>query len=118
MTHSLTPTRKPEERRGAPRKEMTVLCTTSFRVNDSERRAILLDLSLCGARFGSASAAGTYTFSPDQTIDFDIMTPFGIASVTGKVVWSSSDDVLYTWGVQFTAEPPVDRAPMNVLLAA
>jgi hypothetical protein len=97
---------------------MTVLCTSAFHINQQERRAILLDLSEGGARFGSAAAAGTFTFSPGQSLDFELLTPYGMATLSGRVVWASADSVLYTWGVQFTGDVPVDRNPMRELLAA
>ena len=106
------------ERRAAARREVTVLCTTAFRLNDEEKRAILLDVSRTGARFGTASAAGTLTLGRDQVLDFDLVTPFGFTTCRGKVVWADSDDVLYTWGVQFVEEPEVDSDPLRCLLAS
>lgn len=105
------------ERREALRREVTVLCTTSFRINDQEKRAILLDVSLTGARFGTASAVGTPSLIRDQMIDYDLVTPFGITSCRGRVVWTSSDDVLYTWGVEFTEQPELSNEPMRCLLS-
>jgi hypothetical protein len=99
------------------RREMSVLCTASFELNDGPRRAILLDLSDQGARFGSASAIGTLTFTPGQVSDFELHTPFGMASVQGKVVWTLADEVLYTWGVKFTQTPQLSHDPLRCLLA-
>ncbi|MBD3242456.1 MAG: hypothetical protein GF331_17840 [Chitinivibrionales bacterium] len=104
------------ERRDAPRRELTVLCTTSFRLNDEEKRAILLDVSSGGARFGTAAATGTLTLSRDQVLDFDLVTPFGITTCKGRVVWADSDDVLYTWGVEFVGDTRIDADPIRVLL--
>ncbi len=96
---------------------MSVLCTASFRLNEEPRRAILLDLSSQGARFGSASAIGTLSFAPGQVSDFELHTPFGATSVQGKVVWACADEVLYTWGVKFTQTPELDHDPLRCLLA-
>jgi hypothetical protein len=108
----------PAERRQAPRREMAVLCTTSFLLNGRERRAILLDLSSGGAQFGIAAAVGAPSFVPDQVLSFYLYTPFGAATLEGRVVWSASDEVLYRWGVAFTRPPALDRDPMKCLLAS
>jgi hypothetical protein len=105
------------ERRRSNRREMTVLCTASFNLNEEARRAILLDLSDSGARFGSASAIGTLTFTPGQVADFELHTPFGMTSVQGKVVWTFADEVLYTWGITFTQPPELNHDPLRCLLA-
>lgn len=104
------------ERRDAPRRELTVLCTTSFRLNDEEKRAILLDVSSSGARFGTAAAVGTLTLSRDQVLDFDLVTPFGVTTCKGRVVWADSDEVLYTWGVEFVDDSRTDADPISTLL--
>jgi hypothetical protein len=107
----------PAERRVAPRTELTILCTTSFSINEQEKRAILLDLSRSGARFGTAAAVGTLSLSPGQVLDFNLVTPFGTTTCRGKVMWTETADVLYTWGVQFTDPPQGDAEPLKVLLA-
>jgi len=96
---------------------MSVLCTASFDLNQEARRAILLDLSDQGARFGSASAVGTLSFTPGQVSQFALHTPFGETSVEGKVVWARADEVLYTWGVRFTQTPELNQDPLRCLLA-
>ena len=108
---------KQPDRRNASRREMTVLCTASFSINEEPRRAILLDLSDRGARFGSASATGTPAFSPGQVSDFELQTPFGMTALQGRVVWTNTDEVLYTWGVTFTRTPELDHDPLRCLLA-
>ncbi len=104
------------ERRDTPRRELTVLCTTSFRLNDEEKRAILLDVSPGGARFGTAAAVGTLTLSRDQVLDFDLVTPFGVTTCKGRVVWADSDEVLYTWGVEFLSDNRTEADPISSLL--
>jgi len=97
---------------------MAVLCTTSFLLNGRERRAILLDLSSTGAQFGAASAVGAPSFVPDQVLSFYLYTPFGPATLEGRVVWSAADDVLYRWGVAFTRPVDLGRDPIKCLLAS
>ena len=106
------------DRRVAPRTELTILCTTAFAINEEEKRAILLDLSSSGARFGTAAAMGTLSLSRGQVLDFSLLTPFGTTTCRGRVVWTEESDVLYTWGVQFTERPQTDEEPLRCLLAA
>ncbi len=105
------------ERRRASRQEMTCVCATSFVDNYGEKRALLLDLSLTGARFGTAIDARDITLDRGQIVSFHVSTPYGAASWTGRVVWTCLAETIYTWGVQFTEIPDTDRGPLKRLLS-
>ncbi len=104
----------PEERRHAPRHEMNVVCTTAFEVGDTERRALLLDISRTGARFGTALNARDIGVSAGQVLHFYVSTPYGAGTWVGKVVWTRPDSRITVWGVEFT-ERPGDK-PLSELL--
>lgn len=105
------------ERRGAYRREMTCVCATSFVDGYGEKRALLLDLSLTGARFGTAIDARDIALDRGQVVSFHVSTPYGAASWTGRVVWTCLSETIYTWGVQFTEVPEPAQGPLKRLLA-
>jgi len=106
-----------QDRRHSNRREMTVVCATSFTVQDEQKRALLLDLSPSGARFGTAIDARSIGLHEGEVVDFHVSTPFGAATWTGKVVWTRLADTIYTWGVQFTEVLIRDKEPLDRLLS-
>lgn len=107
---------KDADRRNSPRREMTVVCATSFKLGQLDKRALLLDLSDSGARFGTALDARNIVLDEGQLVDFHVSTPYGAATWTGRVVWTRLADTIYTWGVQFTEVLNPDKAPLERLL--
>ena len=97
------------ERRAEPRHEMHVVCPASFVVDKKEGRALLLDLSPAGAKFGTAVSNRDMGIAPGQVLNFTVNSPFGAGTCIGKVVWTRPDGRVYTWGVRFStslaAEP-------------
>jgi hypothetical protein len=106
------------ERRHEPRREMTTVCATSFHLGTNERRALLLDLSRTGARFGTALDASNITLNSGEVLKFHVSTPYGAATWTGRVIWTRLADTVYTWGVEFTRVLQPDEEPLKRLLAA
>jgi hypothetical protein len=106
------------ERRHAPRREMTTVCATSFCVGHDERRALLLDLSKTGARFGTAVDAHSISLDSGDVVSFHVSTPYGAATWTGRIIWTRLADTVYTWGVEFTNIPQTEDEALKRLLAA
>lgn len=94
---------KDPERRTETRREMHVVCPASFVVGDKEERALLLDLSHAGAKFGTAVNRRDMGIAPGQVLNFTVNSPFGAGTCSGTVVWTRPDGRIYTWGVRFTA---------------
>jgi len=102
------------DRRAAPRREMNVVCTTAFQALDGERRALLLDISRRGAKFGTALNARDIGLSAGQVLQFYVTTPYGADTWTGRVVWFRPDSRIAVWGVEFTERP--GERPLSELL--
>ena len=106
-----------QERRESVRRDLPVLCTASFRVATDETRAILLDISHTGARFGTATHTSSPAVTPNQFIEYEVTTPFGMTTCRGRVMWLASDDVLQTWGVRFDRSVAPRDPALRELLA-
>ena len=97
---------RPVERRTEARREMNVVCPASFVVDSKEERALLLDLSPAGAKFGTAVSRRDMGITAGQVLDFSVASPFGQGTCSGRVVWTKPDGRVYTWGVRFTTTLP------------
>jgi hypothetical protein len=85
---------------------MNVVCPASFVVDNKQERALLLDLSPTGAKFGTAVSRRDMGIAAGQVLDFNVNSPFGAGTCCGRVVWTRPDGRIYTWGVRFIATLP------------
>lgn len=94
--------RSEDDRRREPRYELTKLLDAGVLLDDNLRSAQLVNVSRTGAKFRTFHNPRYPQILPGAQVHFDVVTPYGIASRSGTVMWSSKQSEYAMWGLTFT----------------
>ncbi len=106
------------ERRREPRANLPGPCPCFFHVSGKRYPAFLVDLSSTGAGFRNFEMARALDLDSGDSTRFDVITPYGRGSYTGRVAWARSLDGGHAWGLQLSAPVRESEGPLETLLVA
>jgi hypothetical protein len=106
------------DRRASPRANLAAPCPCFFKVHGKRRGAYMVDLSAAGAGFRNYEQNSPLNFSGGETVDFDVITPFGRANYQGEVAWATHLEGGHAWGMRLRNPLATDTDPLGSLWTA
>lgn len=105
-----------QEKRRAERTPLSTSCHCEFVYGGKNHSAIMIDLSDHGARFSMEKSSDHTELRIGDIVVFSIITPYGKASCSGRLIWTQHQEEYYSWGIEFVlvSEDPGD--PLRCLI--
>jgi hypothetical protein len=103
-------------RRRAKRTELTTFCPTTFEHKGKSYRAVMQNVAELGAGFQVESAADDPQLENGDEVEFEIRTPYGLSTVTGRIVWTKIIGEYYNWGIEFIKLSDDQKDPLRCLI--
>lgn len=76
----------------------------------------MLDVSEHGAKFAIEKPSDHVELKEDEELALEIITPYGVSTCKGVVVWSRHSEEYYTWGIEFTLLSSDSKDPLRCLM--
>jgi len=80
--------------------------------------AFLVDISGSGAGFRNFEIAREPELNSGEVTRFDVITPYGRGTYSGRVAWVHSLEGGHAWGLQLTAPVREAQGPLETLLVS
>jgi len=105
-----------DKRRRAKRTELTTFCPSTFDYKGKSYRAVMQNVAELGAGFRVESATDDPHFENGDEVDFEIRTPYGPSTCSGRIIWTKKIGEYYTWGIEFTKLSDDQKDPLRCLI--
>ena len=96
-------------RRRENRKDLTTFCSVLFQYGGESYRAILQNISQHGAGFRLEVSPQEPDLRVGDEVDYEVSTPYGQASCTGRIVWTSKVGAFYIWESNLPGFPTIRK---------
>jgi hypothetical protein len=103
-------------RRREQRKDLTVFCSVSFQYGGKPYRAILQNISSLGAGLRIEVAPEEPNLLVGDEVEYEVGTPYGRTTCTGRIVWINKVGAFYIWGIEFTRLDDNPKNPIRLLI--
>ena len=103
-------------RRRERRKDLTTFCSVNFQYGEKPYRAILQNISSHGAGFRLEVSPQEPDLRVGDEVEYEVSTPYGQTTCTGRIVWTSKVGAFYIWGIEFTRLDDNPESPIQLLI--
>ena len=103
-------------RRREQRKDLTTFCSVNFQYGGEPYRAILQNISSHGAGFRLEVSPQEPDLRVGDEVEYEVSTPYGQTTCTGRIVWTSKVGAFYIWGIEFTRLDDNPESPIQLLI--